>query len=257
MGGGTAADARPAPPPAARPPPPHRCDRFTEHYADTRPRPRTRTQEGSKHLDLKIAIIVAFEIIFLAGVLVDAFTGGMLRRHGIHPRDAPMGLVGVLFAPFLHKNLTHFLLNMVPFAVLGMLVLLRRSGITKFFQLSAATAVVAGMLVWALGAHGSNHIGSSSLIFSYFGFIVVGGATRGNFRDFIVGIVVFVSYCSLFWGIFPVDEKVSWESHLFGLITGSACALIDTRFGDDSVDQDAVDGEAVDSDDEEQEKLLP
>lgn len=50
-------------------------------------------QDGAKHLDVKIALIVGFEIVFLALVLLDAFVGGHLHKHGIHPRDFPMGLV--------------------------------------------------------------------------------------------------------------------------------------------------------------------
>ena len=30
----------------------------------------------------------------------------------------------------------------------------------------------------------------------------------------------------MIWGIFPIDMKISWESHLFGGLTGTALAFI-------------------------------
>jgi hypothetical protein len=30
-----------------------------------------------------------------------------------------MGLIGIFFAPFLHKNFFHLLFNVIPFSVLG------------------------------------------------------------------------------------------------------------------------------------------
>ena len=32
-------------------------------------------------------IVIGVELIFLAGILIDAMCGGTLKEHGIHPRD--------------------------------------------------------------------------------------------------------------------------------------------------------------------------
>ena len=42
----------------------------------------------------------------------------------------------------------------------------------------------------------------------------------------LFGFLVLVAflYGSLFWGIFPVKERVSWESHLWGAIAGAVLA---------------------------------
>jgi len=166
-------------------------------------------EEGAKHFDLKLYIVIGMEAIFLAGVLIDAMCGGALKEHGIHPRDFPMGLLGIFFAPFLHKGVAHFLVNMVPFGVLSILVLLRKNGIAAYFVLTGLTIVLAGMLVWTLGAAGSNHIGSSGLIFSYFGYLIVSGIFRRSIRDFIMAILVFLLYNGLIWKLLlPLDDLV-------------------------------------------------
>jgi len=207
-------------------------------------------EEGAKHFDLKLYIVIGMEAIFLAGVLIDAMCGGALKEHGIHPRDFPMGLLGIFFAPFLHKGVAHFLVNMVPFGILSMLVLLRKNGIAAYFVLTGLTIVLAGMLVWTLGAAGSNHIGSSGLIFSYFGYLIVSGVFRRSIRDFVVGVVVFLLYSSIFWGVLPINERISWEAHLFGLLTGCVFGIIDAKLSRSDPD----DTEAAD---EERQKFLP
>jgi hypothetical protein len=30
----------------------------------------------------------------------------------------------------------------------------------------------------------------------------------------------------MIWGVLPLDKKISWESHLYGALTGIACAFI-------------------------------
>jgi membrane associated rhomboid family serine protease len=189
-------------------------------------------QEGASNLELKVTIVAIIEGIFLAAVLIDKLAGGHLAAHGIHPRNFPGGLFGIFFAPFLHKGLSHLFVNCFPFAVLSLLVMLRRNGISTYFVLSGITMLAAGTMVWTLGGSGSNHIGSSGMIFSYFGYLVVSGVVRRNLRDFLVGATVFLFYSGIFWGILPIDERVSWEAHLFGLLSGCCFGFIDSKLAD-------------------------
>lgn len=39
-------------------------------------------------------------------------------------------------------------------------------------------------------------------------------------------MLIVLTYGSLVWGIFPVEEKVSWQGHLGGVITGVLLALL-------------------------------
>jgi hypothetical protein len=82
-----------------------------------------------------------------------------------------------------------------------------------------------GAFTW-LVARDSYHIGMSGVIYGLFGFLFLSGALR-NYRP-LMGLSLFVIflYGSLIWGIFPMQEHVSWEGHLFGLGSGLLLAYV-------------------------------
>lgn len=43
-------------------------------------------------------------------------------------------------------------------------------------------------------------------------------------------LVVFL-YGSMVWGIFPLEQSISWESHLFGMVAGLICAYVYKKEG--------------------------
>lgn len=49
---------------------------------------------------------------------------GSVSSHGVHPREMA-GLVGILLGPFLHAGIWHLIVNVLPFFVLGGLVMMR------------------------------------------------------------------------------------------------------------------------------------
>jgi hypothetical protein len=40
-----------------------------------------------------------------------------------------------------------------------------------------------------------------------------------------LSMLVAFLYGGMIWGIFPMDKKISWESHMFGLIAGVVLAF--------------------------------
>ena len=46
-----------------------------------------------------------------------------------------------------------------------------------------------------------------------------------------ISLLVVFLYGSLVWGIFPFDFSISWESHLFGGLTGAVLAFIYREYG--------------------------
>ncbi|MGQ4646526.1 rhomboid family intramembrane serine protease [Lyngbya aestuarii] len=144
-----------------------------------------------------------------------------LDLYGIIPRQE-IGLRGILFAPFLHGNLTHLIANTIPFVTLGWLVMLQET--SDFFVVTAITMLVGGMGVWLFGATGSIHIGASILIFGYLGFLLLRGYFERNLPSMILSLVVGVLYGGAIWGILPTQSGVSWEGHLFGFLGGVIAA---------------------------------
>jgi membrane associated rhomboid family serine protease len=139
---------------------------------------------------------------------------------GILPRN-PIGLRGILFAPFLHGGFGHLMANTVPFIVLGWLIMAQ--GISDFVVVSAICMVVGGLGTWLFGAPGL-HIGASGVIFGYVGFLLARYYFDRRVSSGIIALIVGCTYGSVLWGIFPSIPGVSWEGHLFGFLGGIIAA---------------------------------
>src|SRR4051794_1064824 len=84
--------------------------------------------------------------------LINAVTFHVLDRFGIHPWSIA-GLLGILFAPFLHASFGHLIANTVPFLILGWLVLLH--DVRDYVVVSLLAMLVGGVGTWLTGAPGS------------------------------------------------------------------------------------------------------
>jgi membrane associated rhomboid family serine protease len=155
--------------------------------------------------------------------VLDVVLRGRLDGAGIEAREAD-GLLGILFAPFLHAGFSHLLANTVPLLVLGTLV--ATSGARTFWLVTAVVAVLGGLGTWLLAPSNSVTIGASGLVFGYLGYLLVAGVRTRHWRDLLVGLGVLVVYGSLLLGALPwvVGPGVSWQGHLFGALAGGLAA---------------------------------
>ncbi|MFC9969088.1 rhomboid family intramembrane serine protease [Nocardia ignorata] len=136
---------------------------------------------------------------------------------GIEPR-AVSGLDGILWAPLLHGGWDHLLANSLPLLVLGFIVLL--SGIGRGVAATAIIWVIAGVGTWLTGQTGSVHIGASSIVFGWLTYLICRGWFARNVGQIVVGLVIFLIYGSMLWGVLPTDPRISWQGHLFGAVGG-------------------------------------
>lgn len=159
-------------------------------------------------------------LAMLAVELVNLLTLRKLNALGIAPR-APEGLPGILFSPLLHSDVGHFLANFPPVVllcfVLGQLMP------TQFWWIVGAIVLGTGGLVW-LFARRQIHVGASGLIYGLFGFLTLHGYFSGNVVHLVIGAALLVLYSGFLWGVLPGKARVSWESHLAGLVVGAALA---------------------------------
>lgn len=142
---------------------------------------------------------------------------------GIRPRTAT-GLIGILTAPLIHGNLVHLVSNTIPLLSLGVILFYfyPRIGGRVFLQ----CYLITNALVWLFSPRVSYHIGASGLIYGLSAFLIFFGLLRRDFGSLIISIGVFTMYGGIFYGIFPDNPHVSWESHLAGVIVGVTSAFV-------------------------------
>jgi membrane associated rhomboid family serine protease len=162
-------------------------------------------------------------VFWIITFINEIFLRGRLNSLGILPHN-PIGLRGILFAPFLHGGFYHVAANTVPFIVLGWLVMLRN--ISDFYFVSIIAALVGGLGTWLIGDPRSVHIGASGVIFGYFGYLLFRGYFERSFVAIAISLVIAVTYGSLIWGVLPTRSYISWEGHLFGFIGGIIAAKL-------------------------------
>ncbi|WP_084964814.1 rhomboid family intramembrane serine protease [Thermoactinospora rubra] len=163
-----------------------------------------------------LAVMWALEIF-------DYLLGGALDGYGIRAWTAD-GLVGIIFAPFLHVGFGHLMANSLPLLVLGFLAAIR--GIGRFVSATILIMLIGGFGTWLTTPPKVVAIGASGLIFGYFGYVVSRGIFDRRLVDVLIGVGVAIAYYSMLWGLLPNQEGVSWQGHLFGLIGGVAAAWV-------------------------------
>ncbi len=174
-------------------------------------------------------VLVPWLIFFAAlwGInILNWLTGSRLNYLGIYPRHL-IGLPGIIFSPFLHQNFNHLFFNSIPLFVLGLTLLTR--GVALFIQVSVIVIILGGLLVW-LFARSALHIGASGVVSGYFGYIIATAYLNPSFTTLLLACMVIYYFGGIFLGIFPQEEKISWESHLFGFLAGIAAAFLPNLF---------------------------
>jgi len=136
---------------------------------------------------------------------------------GIYPRKL-WSILGIVCSPFLHANFGHLFSNLIPLWVLSLLLL--TFGPEFYVKLSSCLILMTGSFIWLFGRPGL-HIGASGLVTAYWGFLV-SQALLGQFELYhlLIGFICIYYFIGIFFGIFPRQDIVSWEGHLFGLISG-------------------------------------
>jgi membrane associated rhomboid family serine protease len=169
------------------------------------------------------AVLPAFLVLLMWAVFVlDHGLGMGIARHGLMPRTAA-GLIGILTAPFIHADLEHLIGNSVPLLVLG-------TALIYFFptialRVTAFAWLATGLGVWLAG-RSSIHIGASGLVYALAAFLFLSGMLRRQRTQMGLSMLIVFLYGSMFWGIFPIVPRMSWESHLWGAVAGLILAWV-------------------------------
>src|SRR5881396_742212 len=167
---------------------------------------------------------------------------------GVRPRELA-GLPGILFAPLVHGGFAHLIANSPPLLVLGtaMLYLYPNSAL----RVLPAVYLGSGVAVW-LFARGSVHVGASGLVYGLVSYVFVAGLIRRDRRAIAASLLVAFMYGTAVWGVLPLREGVSWETHLAAALIGVSMAIAFRHADKPPRIQYSWEGETVDGLDEPQ-----
>lgn len=150
-----------------------------------------------------------------------------LTHLGIFPLSW-RGLPGIILAPLIHADFGHLISNTFPLVVLGSMLFYFYKEVARTIFVLAI--LITGFWVWML-AREAWHVGASGLIYSLAAFLFTSGILRKHPRLMAISLIVAFLYGGMVWGIFPMREQVSWESHLLGLISGFILAIFFRPYG--------------------------
>jgi len=173
------------------------------------------SEEKKKFINsLKFPILFVF---FISAIEILSYVFDLnLVQLGILPRNFS-GLIGIFTAPLIHSNLEHLYSNVIPVFVLGVSILYFYPISSK--KVSLIIYFCTNILVW-LFARENYHIGASGFVYGLFSYLFFSGIFRKDKRAITLSLLTIFIYGGLVYGIFPIKQGVSWESHLFGFIIG-------------------------------------
>ncbi|KJD31494.1 membrane protein [Tamlana nanhaiensis] len=170
--------------------------------------------------------VIAYPLFFVLTIWIvfwaEVRFGYNFSKYGVYPQTLK-GLRGVFLSPFVHGDIQHIYHNTIPLFVLS-------TALFYFYRQIAWKVLfygilLSGFLTWCIG-RSSYHIGASGLIYVLVSFTFFKGIFAKHYRLIALSLLVVFLYGSMIWYTMPVDNSISWEGHLSGLITGLLFAFI-------------------------------
>jgi membrane associated rhomboid family serine protease len=140
---------------------------------------------------------------------------------GILPRTLS-GTMGIVTAPLVHGDILHLLSNTFPLLLLGISVFYFYDRIA--LEVFVWIYFMSGFWVW-MAARDAYHIGASGLVYGLVSFLFFSGLFRRDVRSLSISLIVIFLYGGMVQGLFPTNDRISWESHLLGALAGAFCAF--------------------------------
>ena len=149
-------------------------------------------------------------------------------EYGIIPWETNK-LINVFSFPFIHADFSHLINNTYPILILGGIISFAYKSIkNRIFLLSY---LLSGIILWFIGDPNKIVIGASGIVYAFASFILISGFIKQNPKLSFLSFLVIFLYGSIFWGMVPMPNQVSWEGHLAGFIAGIIIAIIFRKMG--------------------------
>jgi len=185
-------------------------------------------------------------IVLWSVKLFEVYTHTPLYEFGVYPLTLK-GLRGVLTAPLIHADFSHLISNSFAMFFLSWALFYFYRGIA--IKSLALIYVFSGFWTWIF-AREAYHIGASGLIYGLSSFLFFSGIFRKHAPLIALSLTVVFLYGGIVWGVFPIKENVSWETHLSGLVAGIVIAFYYKHDGPQKPVPKWDDEDDVDVDDE-------
>ncbi len=163
-----------------------------------------------------------FPLVLWIVHLVSLLFNEDLSKLGLLPRNLA-GLLGIITSPLIHADFAHLISNTIPLIILGWIIFTFYRKVS--YLLFVFIYLITGLLVWIF-ARPAYHIGASGIVYGFVSFLFFSGLFRKDNISIALSLIVTFLYGGLVWGIIPGLEGISWESHLFGGITGLIAAYL-------------------------------
>ena len=163
---------------------------------------------------------------FLTGVqAVNFLLHYKLNQYGIQPRQLS-SLWTIFTAPFLHGSVYHLANNLVGLCIFSSLYFVH--SLRRYIYSSIIIIIITGLLVWFF-ARGATHIGASGWVFGLWSLCIATAWFERRVINIVIACFVILFYGGFIYGVLPHDARVSFESHLFGVVAGIICAYVNAK----------------------------
>ena len=174
----------------------------------------------------KLSYYIFYPLLFVFVIWLVYWVDDTFRlhffRYGIYPLSWS-GLKGILFAPLIHADFFHILHNTLPLFVLTSFLFYHYRRVA--WKILFWGWLLTGIGTWLFG-RASYHIGISGINYMLVSFLFFSGIIIGYYRLIALSLIIVFLYGSLIWFMFPIVERISWEGHLSGFISGLILAFI-------------------------------
>jgi len=163
--------------------------------------------------------LAGLALLMVAVQVLNSLSGYSLNVFGLIPRTL-QGLPGIIASPFLHASFAHLAANLVPFLILGALVI--AEDLKRFVAVSLIVILLGGSLVWLFGFRGI-HVGASAWVFGLWAYILSRAWLVRSWGSLMTASVTLFLYSGLVLGFIP-RAGVSFEGHIAGAFAGFIAA---------------------------------
>lgn len=130
---------------------------------------------------------------------------------------------GILSAPLAHGSPAHLFGNVTTLFLVSTLVYLFYRHIAG--RVHVLLWLMTGLLMFLIARPGVSHIGASGVVYALLSFLIIAGWFSKSRSRRVVSLALIMYYGGMIWGLFPLDQRVSWDGHLAGAVSGALAAL--------------------------------